>query len=82
MNENGMYDGWTEHKAIIKPSLVFGLDLKITGRDRNGIKEYLHDTFMQALTDEVRHDENGFASLSREKSVAAYKAGIANGTIC
>jgi len=44
MNENGYYDGWTEHKAIFKPSLT-GIELKITGKDRNMIKDYLHDLF-------------------------------------
>jgi hypothetical protein len=43
MNENGMYDGWTQHKAIITPDLQFGYRLKITGRDRNQIKEYLYE---------------------------------------
>ncbi len=45
MNESGIYDGWTEHKAIVVASLQFGFDLTITGRNRNQIKEYLHETF-------------------------------------
>jgi hypothetical protein len=45
MNENGYYDGWTSHKAIVTGSLQFGKSLHITGRDRNNIKEYLHETF-------------------------------------
>lgn len=49
MNENGYYDGWTEHKCIVIPSLAFGIDIKITGRDRNGIKDYLYQTFEYAL---------------------------------
>jgi len=53
MNEHGSYDGWTEHTAIVKPSLAFGFDLKITGRDRNQIKDYLHETYHQALGAEV-----------------------------
>lgn len=43
MDENGMYDGWTEHKVIITPSFPFGYTMRITGRDRDMIKEYLHD---------------------------------------
>src|SRR5215207_4146299 len=35
INEYGYYDGWTEHKCIVTPSLAFGIDIKITGRDRN-----------------------------------------------
>jgi len=60
MNESGAYDGWTEHKLIVSPSLLFDLDLRITGRDRNGIKEYLHDVFSAALQTEIEHDANGF----------------------
>lgn len=43
MND-GYYDGWTEHKLIITPT--FGsFDIRITGRDKNSIKEYLYDLF-------------------------------------
>lgn len=45
MNEGGYYDGWTEHRIIVTPSLAFGFDLKITGRNRNDIKEYLAECF-------------------------------------
>lgn len=48
MNETGSYDGWTQHVVIVKPSFD-GIDIRIIGRDRNDIKEYLHDLFMQAL---------------------------------
>lgn len=50
MNETGYYDGWTEHTLIVTPSLLSGIDLRITGRDRNQIKDYLHETYMMALT--------------------------------
>lgn len=53
MNEGGMYDGWTEHTVICTPSLAFQFRLKVTGRDRNGIKDYLHSTFQEALAAEV-----------------------------
>ncbi len=53
MDEHGCYAGWTNHRIIVKPSLVFGLDLHITGPDRNEIKEYLHQTFEQWLNEEV-----------------------------
>lgn len=44
MNKNGYYDGWTEHKLIVTPNFG-GYDLKITGRDRNQIKDYLCSLF-------------------------------------
>lgn len=59
MNEGGYYDGWTEHKAIVTPSLQFTYNLKITGRDRNGIKEYLHETFAFALDRCAEMDADG-----------------------
>ncbi len=49
MNENGYYCGWTYHKVIVTPCFD-GFDVKITGRDRNGIKEYLGDTYHYALS--------------------------------
>lgn len=59
MDENGGYDGWTEHKVIVTPSLQFGFDLKITGRDRNEIKGYLHEVYHHALAQIVVQDANG-----------------------
>jgi hypothetical protein len=46
----GMYDGWTEHEAIVTPSLFHEIDIRITGRDRNGTKDYLHDVLRECLT--------------------------------
>ena len=45
MTEDGYYDGWTEHKLIVRPKLWNDFDMRITGRDRNYIKEYLYDLF-------------------------------------
>jgi hypothetical protein len=53
MNDCGMYDGWTEHEVIVTPSLAFGVDVRITGRDRSEIKDYLREVFEQALTREI-----------------------------
>ena len=49
MNENGFYDGWTDHKLIIRPSLLHRYTLDITGRDRNQIKDYLHEVYRHWL---------------------------------
>lgn len=59
MNEYGMYDGWTEHTLTIRPSLQFGIDIRISGRDRNQIKEYLYETYSYALQSEVWQSEHG-----------------------
>lgn len=49
MNENGYYDGWTKHSVIIRPSLSHGFTLRVTGRNRNDIKDYIADAFYAAL---------------------------------
>jgi hypothetical protein len=49
MNDVGMYDGWTDHTIIVTPCFD-GVDIRVTGRDRNQIKEYLGDIFNDALT--------------------------------
>lgn len=54
MNESGMYAGWTEHTLTVEPCLCFWFSMKISGRDRNQIKEYLYDTFEYALNQEVK----------------------------
>jgi hypothetical protein len=54
INQDGMYDGWTEHTVTVRPSLQFGIDIEISGRNRNDIKEYLHEVFYDALIQEVQ----------------------------
>ena len=53
MYDNGMYDGWTRHEVIVTPSLAHNYNLRITGRDRNGIKDYIAEVFGYALEQEV-----------------------------
>lgn len=50
MDENGYYDGWTDHVLTITPSFPFGYDMKISGKDRNGIKEYLYSLLHDCFT--------------------------------
>lgn len=49
MNDGGYYDGWTQHQVIVTPSLGFDFNLRITGPNRNEIKEYLHECYRTAL---------------------------------
>lgn len=51
MNDNGFYDGWTEHKIRIWPTFD-GFDFTISGRNRNDVKEYLEQCYHQTLSDE------------------------------
>jgi hypothetical protein len=49
MDENGYYDGWTVHNVTIRPTFD-GLDISVSGKNRDRIKEYLHDLFYETLT--------------------------------
>ena len=48
MSANGFYDGWTQHKIHLVPAFG-GFDMRVTGKDRNGIKEYIAETVGAAL---------------------------------
>ena len=50
MDENGFYDGWTEHKVIVTADMAHGYSIRVTGRDRNNIKDYIADTFHHILS--------------------------------
>lgn len=49
MDEIGGYDGWTEHEITITPNFN-GINIKVSGRNRNDIKEYLHEVFSNTLS--------------------------------
>lgn len=52
----GFYDGWTDHTVTVTASMVGGFDLKISGKDRDGIKDFIADAFADALRQEVTRD--------------------------
>lgn len=52
MDEHGGYWCWTHHQVIVTASLVHGLNIRVTGKDRNGIKDYIAEAFEIALTGE------------------------------
>ena len=54
MNQLGYYDGWTEHLVVVTPAFD-GFDIKVRGRNRNGIKEYISDVFSEALGAKPEH---------------------------
>lgn len=47
------YKGWSDYKASVTPSLAHEINLTITGRNTNGVKDYLTDTFLEALRKEI-----------------------------
>ena len=55
MSEHGFYEGWTEHTIIVKPSLTSDFDLRITGPNRNEIKDYLAEAFDYALRQDIAY---------------------------
>lgn len=57
MNDNGFYNGWTDHKITLKPSFIDGFSIKISGRNRNFIKDYLGDLFAEALRKECSYED-------------------------
>lgn len=66
MNDSGMYAGWTDHTVIVRASLVCGITVDVKGRNRNNIKEYLGDTFHEALT------QTGEETYTKETEEYAY----------
>lgn len=53
MDEHGGYDGWTHHDIWVNPDLCFDFTLRITGVDRNQIKDLIHENFNHALLTDV-----------------------------
>ena len=53
MNDSGSYVRWTNHKVIITPAFD-GFDMRITGKNFNGIKEYIGDVFYNWLSEDVQ----------------------------
>ena len=74
MNQDGYYDGWSSHDVIVTPSLQWGFDLRITGKDRNDIKNYLYDLFQNCLEGNYTEYVDG---IMRDK----YSMGRAVGTL-
>lgn len=53
MNDNGYYDGWTEHTVTVTPSFIGGFNIRVSGRNRNDIKGYIAESFHHILKMEV-----------------------------
>jgi hypothetical protein len=57
MNEHGGYNGWTNHLIVIEASLLSEFHVKrVSGRNRNDIKDYLAEVFDAALREEADGD--------------------------
>lgn len=53
MDENGYYTVWTHHVVTVDADFD-GLRIKVDGANTNDIKDFIADTFHQALTQEVK----------------------------
>lgn len=67
MDDAGYYDGWTQHHVTVMPSLQFGYHIRISGPNRNDIKEYLVDTFAYALDTRIVWDATSETFKREEK---------------
>lgn len=69
MNEVGCYDGWSSHTVTVRPSLAFEFDLRIGGRDRNGIKDYIAHVFRSALQEDLippQDEQSGYRRVDHD----------------
>lgn len=58
MDQFGTYDGWTDHTVTVRGSLAWDITITIGGRDRNEIKDHLHEVFNSALRAEIEEYES------------------------
>ena len=56
MNDAGYYVGWTGHTVTVTPSFAHKFNLRVSGRNRNDIKDYIAESFDSALCAEVTYD--------------------------
>lgn len=67
MNDVGYYDGWTEHRIVVTPTFT-GFDVRISGRNRNDIKDYLAECYHCALSEIVDPMTGISVAYAEEKS--------------
>lgn len=56
MDDNGYYDGWTEHKVTVTPRFDGSFDVHVSGRNKNDIKDYIAETFYNVLSEDFDLD--------------------------
>lgn len=62
MNHDGYYTHWSTYRVIAKASLVASLSVDVTGRGPTGLKDYLADTYREALESEGAWNAMAFAA--------------------
>jgi len=53
MSDVGFYDGWTDHTITVNPGF-YGLNIVVTGKDLNGIKDYIDNVFWDWLNEDYK----------------------------
>ena len=71
MDSNGSYCGWQDYTLYIRPSLAFDIDLRLRGRDYQGLKDYLYELFQYSLTREIPESEYASVIEDARKAVIA-----------
>ena len=51
---------WTDHRVVITPSFEGEINIRITGKNEDNVKEYLHDIFREALMKEYEVFKKGW----------------------
>lgn len=74
MNEAGYYDGWTEHIVTVTAEFD-GLAIRVSGHNRNEIKDYISEAFHYTLTQPC--DYHVGADADRNLSVVLHSADVA-----
>ncbi len=53
MDSTGLYTAWTKHVVTVTSNFEIGAVVAISGRNYNGIKDYMSDVFYSIVTGEV-----------------------------
>jgi hypothetical protein len=53
MDEAGFYTNWTAHTVTVTPSLTSHYHIRISGRNQNDVKDYIHESFDMAMCTEI-----------------------------
>lgn len=67
LDAHGSYNGRTYHQVIATADFVYGMLIRVTGQNYNDIKDYIGDTFYDAL----------MAEMSQEYRLRIYEQGEA-----
>jgi hypothetical protein len=54
MNEGGYYDGWTHHSVVVTPTFD-GVFVRVTGVNRNDIKDHIAEQFHYLYSIELEY---------------------------